>query len=147
MNNLVENGSPDVARQQLVDRLRARGRITRPEVAAAFLAVPRHEFAPAGTSLRAAYADDVVVTKRDCRKDLQLYLRALAFPVNSGRVALARRWRWSARIVCHSLCPDGFGRRGVCGQIGRSLPPPGMVLLTQQRQSRRPVGGAGGRDC
>ncbi|GIF01139.1 nucleotidyltransferase domain-containing protein [Paractinoplanes rishiriensis] len=52
------------ARQQLVDHLSGKGWITRPGTAAAFAAVPRHLFAPAGTSLEAAYADAVVVTKR-----------------------------------------------------------------------------------
>lgn len=63
--------SPDVqdrvlerARQQLVDRLTARGWIKQPAVAAAFTAVPRHLFAPDGTSIEAAYADDTVVTRR-----------------------------------------------------------------------------------
>lgn len=52
------------ARRQLVDQLRSQGWITRPEVAAAFTAVPRHLFAPAGTSIESAYANDVVVTRR-----------------------------------------------------------------------------------
>ena len=65
MNDLEGDVSPNAARQQLVERLTDNGWITRPEAAAAFLAVPRHEFAPAGTSMAAAYADDVVVTKRD----------------------------------------------------------------------------------
>ena len=65
MNNVTEELTPDTARRQLVEQLTAKGRLTRPDVAAAFLAVPRHEFAPAGTSVRAAYADDVVVTKRN----------------------------------------------------------------------------------
>lgn len=64
MNNLVDDLTPQVARQRLVERLTSEGRITRPEVGSAFLAVPRHEFAPAGTSMSAAYADSVVVTKR-----------------------------------------------------------------------------------
>ena len=65
MSNVAEELTPDTARQQLVDQLMAKGRLTRPEVAAAFLAVPRHEFAPAGTGVEAAYADDVVVTKKN----------------------------------------------------------------------------------
>jgi hypothetical protein len=65
MTDVVEELTPHTARERLVERLTAKGVIARPEVAAAFRAVPRHEFAPAGTSLQAAYADDVVVTKKD----------------------------------------------------------------------------------
>ncbi|WP_250033702.1 methyltransferase, FxLD system [Paractinoplanes maris] len=64
MNELMEDLSPETARQQLVEHLTAKGWITHPEVAAAFSTVPRHEFAPAGTSVRAAYADDTVITVR-----------------------------------------------------------------------------------
>jgi protein-L-isoaspartate(D-aspartate) O-methyltransferase len=64
VNELVEDLSPETARQHLVEHLAAKGWITRPEVAAAFATVPRHEFAPAGTSIRAAYADDTVITVR-----------------------------------------------------------------------------------
>jgi len=64
MNDLVEELSPEIARRQLVDRLSARGWITRPQVVAAFAVVPRHLFAPSGTTVEAAYADDTVVTKR-----------------------------------------------------------------------------------
>lgn len=64
MTDVGEELTPHTARQDLVEGLTAKGVITRPDVAAAFLAVPRHLFAPAGTSLRAAYADDVVITKK-----------------------------------------------------------------------------------
>jgi protein-L-isoaspartate(D-aspartate) O-methyltransferase len=60
----VQDRTPEQARQQLVDQLTARGWITQPAVAAAFAAVPRHLFAPEGTSIEAAYADDTVVTRR-----------------------------------------------------------------------------------
>jgi protein-L-isoaspartate(D-aspartate) O-methyltransferase len=62
--DVVQELASEVARRQLVDQLTAKSWITRPEVTAAFLAVPRHLFAPAGTSVQAASADDVVVTKR-----------------------------------------------------------------------------------
>ena len=52
-------------RDELTDALFAKGSITDPRVAAAFRAVPRHLFAPPGTSLEAAYADDVIRTKFD----------------------------------------------------------------------------------
>lgn len=57
--------TPADARQRLVAMLTAKGWISTPQVARAFATVPRHLFAPAGTSMRAAYADDVVITKRD----------------------------------------------------------------------------------
>lgn len=60
----TETLTAEDARRQLVDQLRSQGWITRPEVAAAFSAVPRHLFAPAGTSIETAYANDVVVTRR-----------------------------------------------------------------------------------
>lgn len=65
MSTVAEELTPDTARRQLVEQLTAKGHLTRPDVAAAFLAVPRHEFAPAGTNVQAAYADDVVVTKKN----------------------------------------------------------------------------------
>lgn len=51
-------------RDALADRLVAEGAVTRPEVAAAVRAVPRHLFTP-GLSLEQAYANQVVVVKRD----------------------------------------------------------------------------------
>ncbi|MEU5162352.1 methyltransferase, FxLD system [Streptomyces sp. NPDC020875] len=47
----------------LVEELRKSGRITTPEVADAFAAVPRHLFVP-GIPLKEAYRDDAVFTKR-----------------------------------------------------------------------------------
>ena len=51
-------------RGRLVDELVAEGAIVSEQVEAAFRAVPRHLFAPA-VPLEAAYAKDIVVTKRD----------------------------------------------------------------------------------
>ncbi|MEU6997313.1 methyltransferase, FxLD system [Nonomuraea sp. NPDC046570] len=53
-------------RAALVDRLRDQGAIRDDRVAEAFATVPRHVFVP-GESLETAYADEVVVTKRDRR--------------------------------------------------------------------------------
>ncbi|MFE0423017.1 methyltransferase, FxLD system [Streptomyces sp. NPDC058953] len=50
--------------EALVEELRSSGRITTPEVADAFTAVPRHLFVP-GVPLTEAYRDDAVFTKRD----------------------------------------------------------------------------------
>jgi protein-L-isoaspartate(D-aspartate) O-methyltransferase len=61
---VADSTSPETLRAQPVARLRARGRITDPVVAAAFARLPRHLFTPPGTSLSAAYADAIVATKR-----------------------------------------------------------------------------------
>ncbi|MEV6813179.1 methyltransferase, FxLD system [Micromonospora sp. NPDC051296] len=60
----LDTSPADEARARLVDRLLADGGITSPSVEAAFRRVPRHLFAPDGVSVDAAYADDVVITKR-----------------------------------------------------------------------------------
>jgi protein-L-isoaspartate(D-aspartate) O-methyltransferase len=52
-------------RDELTSALITGGWITDDRVTAAFRAVPRHLFAPPGTSLEAAYADDVIRTKFD----------------------------------------------------------------------------------
>ena len=64
-DTVADSASPEILRAQLVDRLRNRGWITDPVVAAAFARVPRHLFTPLGTSLSTAYADAIVATKRD----------------------------------------------------------------------------------
>lgn len=55
-------------RASLVDKLRERGSIRSAAVGEAMLAVPRHRFVPEAP-LRAAYADDVFVTKRNNEGD------------------------------------------------------------------------------
>jgi protein-L-isoaspartate(D-aspartate) O-methyltransferase len=52
-------------RNELADALIEKGSITSGHVEAAFRAVPRHLFAPPGTSLQDAYADTVIRTKFD----------------------------------------------------------------------------------
>lgn len=56
-------------RRALVDQLRERGEIRSDRVAEAFRAVPRHQFVPEA-SVEEAYANDVVITKRDERGNL-----------------------------------------------------------------------------
>jgi protein-L-isoaspartate(D-aspartate) O-methyltransferase len=57
---------PGELREAMTDRLIADGMITSPAVEAAFRAVPRHMFVPAGTSADRAYGADVsVITKSD----------------------------------------------------------------------------------
>jgi protein-L-isoaspartate(D-aspartate) O-methyltransferase len=53
-------------RDKLADELVSAGHITSAQVEAAFRAVPRHEFVPAGTTMEVAYnVDDSVITKKD----------------------------------------------------------------------------------
>ena len=52
-------------RDNLTNALIAGGWITSPAVEAAFRCVLRHAFAPPGTTLEGAYADDVIRTKFD----------------------------------------------------------------------------------
>ena len=54
----------DALHTALVDSLRARGRITRPEVEAAFRAVPRHLFLPS-FPLEEVYRDEAIPTKME----------------------------------------------------------------------------------
>lgn len=54
----------DALREAMVDELREQGAIRTDRVADAFRTVPRHLFAP-GESLETAYANDVVITKKD----------------------------------------------------------------------------------
>ena len=58
-------GDPARLRGELADALVAKGSITDERVEAAFRTVPRHLFAPPGSPLEAAYADDVIRTKFD----------------------------------------------------------------------------------
>ncbi|WP_322769618.1 methyltransferase, FxLD system [Frankia sp. Cr1] len=62
--SIISTGSEDELRAAMTDRLVADGWIGRPEVEAAFRAVPRHLFVPDGTPLETAYGvDQSVVTK------------------------------------------------------------------------------------
>ncbi|GAA3298423.1 methyltransferase, FxLD system [Dactylosporangium vinaceum] len=64
MTDLATAPTADILRHQLADALVAAGAITSPDVERAVRTVPREVFAPPGTSLADAYADDVVITKR-----------------------------------------------------------------------------------
>ncbi|WP_165966442.1 methyltransferase, FxLD system [Actinomadura sp. 7K507] len=66
MNTATSLGTPapDSARDRLVDHLISQGAIRSPGIEAAFRSVPRHRFLP-GVSIADAYADQIVVTKRD----------------------------------------------------------------------------------
>jgi protein-L-isoaspartate(D-aspartate) O-methyltransferase len=60
----VDAQSANAARARLVEQLLTDGRIMSPTIEAALRTVPRHLFVPDETSVEAAYADDVVITKR-----------------------------------------------------------------------------------
>jgi hypothetical protein len=64
VTDLATARTADALRTQLADALVAAGAITTPAVERAVRAVPREAFVPDGIDLAAAYADDVVVTKR-----------------------------------------------------------------------------------
>lgn len=65
MNVDVEAASPDALRADLTAQLVTDNWIRTPQVEAAFRAVPRHLFVPDTVPPAAAYADTVVITKRD----------------------------------------------------------------------------------
>ncbi|WP_433221609.1 hypothetical protein ACQP00_21125 [Dactylosporangium sp. CS-047395] len=64
MTDLATAPTADSLRARLADVLLAAGAITTPAVERAVRTVPREAFFPDGIDLAAAYADDVVVTKR-----------------------------------------------------------------------------------
>ncbi|MGW5789155.1 hypothetical protein ACWEV3_00985 [Saccharopolyspora sp. NPDC003752] len=64
MSTVSDLPAVDELRVAMVAEMRERGFLHSDEIAQAFLAVPRHEFAPE-VSLEAAYALDVVRTKFD----------------------------------------------------------------------------------
>src|SRR5262245_18386313 len=62
--NHTSHAQPEALRTQLADRLRADGTIRTARIEQAFRTVPRHLFLP-DIPIADAYADQVVVTKRD----------------------------------------------------------------------------------
>lgn len=65
MSSAVETASPEHLRAGLAARLQEKNWIRTSAVQAAVCAVPRHLFVPDTVTLAAAYAGDIVVTKRD----------------------------------------------------------------------------------
>ncbi|WBB78587.1 methyltransferase, FxLD system [Micromonospora sp. WMMD882] len=110
------DSSPEEARARLADRLLADGRLASPAVEAAFRRVPRHLFAPDGVSVDAAYADDVVVTKRgpDGRASssisapwLQALMLEAARPRPGGRVLEIGSGGYNAALIAEVVGPRG----------------------------------------
>ncbi|BCL14706.1 methyltransferase, FxLD system [Micromonospora sagamiensis] len=111
------DSSPEEARARLVDRLLADGRIASPEVEAAFRRVPRHLFAPDEVSVDAAYADDVVITKRgpDGRATssisapwLQAMMLEAARLQPGGRVLEIGSGGYNAALIAEVVGPRGM---------------------------------------
>lgn len=116
MSKVAEELTPDTARRQLVEQLTAKGHLTRPDMAAAFLAVPRHEFTPAGTNVQAAYADDVVVTKKNAGGEtsssisapwLQAYMLETAQLRPGSRVLEIGSGGYNAALIAELVGPTG----------------------------------------
>jgi protein-L-isoaspartate(D-aspartate) O-methyltransferase len=116
MTDVVEELTPRTARERLVERLTAKGVITRPEVAAAFRTVPRHLFAPAGTTVQAAYADDVVITKKGADGGvtssvsapwLQAYMLEAARLEPGSRVLEIGSGGYNAALIAEIVGPTG----------------------------------------
>ncbi|MFC0567512.1 methyltransferase, FxLD system [Plantactinospora siamensis] len=103
-------------RQRLAEQLTGKGLLAQPEVAAAFRAVPRHLFAPPGTSLEAAYADEALVTKRDADGKatssisapwLQAYMVQTAGLRPGARVLEIGSGGYNAALVAEIVGPTG----------------------------------------
>jgi protein-L-isoaspartate(D-aspartate) O-methyltransferase len=103
-------------RNELADALLAKGSITSGHVEAAFRAVPRHLFAPPGTSLEDAYADTVIRTKFDlsgtCLSSVSApWLQAIMIReagIRSGmRVLEIGSGGYNAALLAEVAGPDG----------------------------------------
>jgi protein-L-isoaspartate(D-aspartate) O-methyltransferase len=103
-------------RNELADALLAKGSITSEHVEAAFRAVPRHLFAPPGTSLEDAYADTVIRTKFDlsgtCLSSVSApWLQAIMIReagIRSGmRVLEIGSGGYNAALLAEVAGPDG----------------------------------------
>ncbi|ADL47635.1 methyltransferase, FxLD system [Micromonospora aurantiaca (nom. illeg.)] len=117
VGSVLDTSSADEARARLADRLVAGRRITSPAVEAAFRRVPRHLFATDGVSVDAAYADDVVITRRD--RDgratssisapwLQAYMLEQAGLRPGARVLEIGSGGYNAALIADVVGPDGM---------------------------------------
>lgn len=112
----LDTVSADEARARLVDQLLADRWITSPAVEAAFRRVPRHLFATDDVSVDAAYADDVVITRRgpDGRATssisapwLQAYMLEQARLAPGARVLEVGSGGYNAALIADVVGPDG----------------------------------------
>lgn len=131
-------------RDALVNRLLATGMITSPSVEAAFRAVPRHLFVPAGTPLEEVYdLDRSVVTKRDERGVHQssvsaAYIQARMIEqagVHAGmRVLEVGSGGYNAALLAEVVGPAG---EVVSVDIDREITERAIVLLDRAGYSGR----------
>ncbi|MFV2104563.1 methyltransferase, FxLD system [Micromonospora sp. LOL_024] len=112
----LDTVSADEARARLVEQLLAGRWIISPAVEAAFRRVPRHLFAPDGVSIDAAYADDVVITRRgpDGRATssisapwLQAYMLEQARLAPGARVLEVGSGGYNAALIADVVGPHG----------------------------------------
>jgi protein-L-isoaspartate(D-aspartate) O-methyltransferase len=105
----------DELRARLTDELVAEGTITSEEVEAAFRTVPRHLFAP-GVALEQAYAQDIVVIKKDERgttvssvsaPSIQAMMLEQARLGPGMRVLEIGSGRFNAALMAELVGPDG----------------------------------------
>ncbi|WP_326550210.1 methyltransferase, FxLD system [Micromonospora sp. NBC_01813] len=116
VGSALDTVSADEARARLTDQLLANGWIASPAVEAAFRRVPRHLFATDGVSVEAAYADDVVITRRgpDGRATssisapwLQAYMLEQATLAPGARVLEVGSGGYNAALIADVVGPDG----------------------------------------
>ena len=124
-------------RNELADALLAKGSITSGHVEDAFRVVPRHLFAPPGTSLKDAYADTTIRTKFDlsgtCLSSISApWLQAImireagvragmrVLEIGSGGYNAARRSRAGDDIV-EDISPSRHPRLLVSAVLGSSV--------------------------
>lgn len=105
----------DDARAELVDGLRASGRIRSPAVEEAFRAVPRHLFLP-GTALPVAYADDAVpvqhvdgvaTSSASQPSMVAIMLEQLDLQPGQRVLEIGAGTGWNAGLVARIVGPDG----------------------------------------
>lgn len=100
MESSVAASAPEQMRAALADQLSARKWIKTSVVDAAFRAVPRHLFAPAGTTMQAAYADDVVITKKTAEGRTCSSISAPWLSLSTPVVLRGGRHRLDTSLTC-----------------------------------------------
>ncbi|MGC4755657.1 hypothetical protein [Micromonospora trifolii] len=118
----LDTVSADEARARLVDQLLTDGRITSPAVEAAFRRVPRHLFAIDGVTIDAAYADDVVITRRGPDGRAKSSISAPWLSLSTPVVLRSVRHRLDASFACSlwvSLRGVGRTERDCCAAPDR----------------------------
>ncbi|MGW4500587.1 methyltransferase, FxLD system [Micromonospora sp. NPDC004336] len=116
MGSAVASTSPEQLRAALAAHLTETGWIRTPAVGAAFRTVPRHLFVPDTVALAEAYADDVVVTRRDPAGKatssvsapwLQAHMLEQAALRPGARVLEIGSGGYNAALIAATAGPDG----------------------------------------